>query len=63
MYLLANLDLNTTVQVLIQAIEMFSNHYLNMELIQHLILDYMLLFDYLYVMNQNEYEHKVSKKS
>ena len=61
MYLLANLDWNTIVQVLIQAIEKFWNHYPYMEGKQHLILDYNLLLDEMYVMNQNEYEHKVSE--
>jgi hypothetical protein len=58
---LANLDLNTIVQVLIQAIEKFWNHYPYMEGKQHLILDCKWLLDYMHAMNQNEYEQKVSE--
>lgn len=61
-YLSTSLDSNTIVQVLILTIEMFSNHYLNMVLKQHSILDSLLLMiDGGYVMNSNEHEHRVSK--
>jgi hypothetical protein len=60
-YLSTNLDLNTIVQELIQAIEMFSNHYPYRELKQHLALDCKLLVGDMNALNPNEYEQMVSE--